>query len=105
MLVNNRRYMQSENFWQDSHNKKMDELANKLLDARQSLKNFANQYDDCFYRHTDGTVEPIKYKGIFKYIKEANLFKKSFANFLNKEYNDIRFDMCELAKDAIENMK
>ena len=99
-----RRYLQTEKYWQDPHNKRMGELADKMMNLRMSLSRVVQTKPKDFFQHTDGTVEPIQKTGIFKFLKGPDSFSKSFVEFLNKEYTSIKVDMQEASESVIKNL-
>ena len=100
----NRRYIQTEKYWQDPHNKKMSELADKMMDTRMSLSRVVQMKPHDFFQQTDGTVKPLPKTGLFKFLKSPDCFDKSFVEFLNKEYVNVKKDMLEASESIIKNI-
>ena len=88
---NNRRYMQSAEFWQDKDNKKTAELIDKLMFHRDMLSTVSNSNPADFFQRTDGFVEQRQRTGLVKIIKSfMTYFDNMYVDSLNNNYKNAK---------------
>ena len=104
-VISNKRYMQTPEFWEDPHNKKMSELMKKLAAQRRILTYIAEVSPNDFFHRTDGFIEPKKKTGFFKFLKGPYAAEKMFAKDMNEEYKSIKSKMALYSNQARQEIK
>lgn len=91
-------YMQSPQFWNEPHNKKMEEVTSKLIGQRDLLEDLSKTYSKDYFQRTDGTLKQIEKKGFFSFLSGPSYFEKEFISELNCDYRRIKSELADIAR-------
>lgn len=96
----NRSYMQSPEFWNAPHNKKMAEITTRLILQRDIMQNFATLHTKDYTQTTNGSLRQIPKKGLFKFLKGPSIYEDLFVKSLNRDYRSISLELNKAAKQV-----